>query len=153
MASQQSVLAHVRRQFLSGALEVATEAENILEADCTGVYVRDLGLPPNRALQARDQQPSHFNKMRMQCAKLKAHGYGDFSLSIGWISARYFESREQFDRLYAHLWLRDFDGEEDEKESQLVPVKTVDRISLVPVLAEHFDITLSCSMDYYMCYP
>jgi hypothetical protein len=162
MAVQQS-LAHVRRQFLSGAWEVATEAQYILEAECSGVYVRPPEFPAAtiRSLQASVQP--YFRTMRIPCAQLKAHGYGDYSLSIGVLSAQYFESRDEFDRLYADLWLTESDKEEEEEEEKthaqskaqpkLTPVKVADEISLVTALAEHFHVTLSCNMDYYSTHP
>jgi hypothetical protein len=147
--------AHVQGQFLSGVLEVATEAQYLLEADCSGVYVRPPSFPANtlRSLQPDPVQP-FFRRMRQLCAKLSAHGYGDYCLNIGVIGAQYFESRDQFDLLYAGPWLTNSDEEEQgHAQDKLTPVKAAIRISLVAALAEHFHVTLSCNMDYYKRHP
>lgn len=145
-AEEADSIAEIRTKFESGKYEVV-EAPNILQIDYSGVYEHKNGLVQN-VIQSLERQ-QRWKEERMLNNKLKAHGYGEYDLSIGFINTKYFESRDEFDRLYSKEWTcSDNEGEEDLDYSG--KYKIMDRISLEQALLYAFKITFSCDMEHYL---
>ncbi len=72
----------------------------------------------------------------MQTHKLKQSSYGDLQFHIGMIHIKHFDSREILDNLYVYKSRQSFSP-------------NFERISIDKAL-QHFDIDLSCNMDYYL---
>jgi len=136
----------IKLQFESGKLKLIKEVQFIIQMDCSGVYTRPQGPAPNGEIQSIQVDKKQWGKARQLSEKLKGHGYGDYELSIGIISNKYFESRDKFDYLYSDMWL-----EKSERESSEIikPLKVIKEISFEKALLEIFKVTLSCNMDYF----
>jgi len=136
----------IKLQFERGQLELIKEVQFIIQMDCSGVYTRPHGPAPNGEIQSIQDDKMQWRKARQLSEKLKGCGPGDYDLSVGIISKKYFESRNKFDYLYSDMWL-----EESERESLEIiqPLKVMDEVPFEKALSEAFHITLSCNMDYF----
>lgn len=129
----------ITMNFESGSYSLM-EVQRILEIDDSGVYVRKDGLCQN---EMESLVNKNWRRDKVLTPKLKASSYGDYCLTIGMIDAKYFESREKLDFLYAQEWRCSGRCDPDR------PVTTFERISFEEAL-KFLTVTLSCDMDFYL---
>ncbi|CAF0762519.1 unnamed protein product [Brachionus calyciflorus] len=109
------------------------KAPRIIYIDTSGIYVNKKAPYPSETESFEDMD---WERDKMLTQKLKQSSYGDLQFHIGIINIKHLDSREILDNLYVDK-IRQSNS------------KNFERISIEKAL-EHFDIELSCDMDFYL---